>query len=399
VLIDGALMLTALIAGATVLAFWLDRKIPALSKLGASLLALMFGAILSNTGLVPAASPVYDMIAGPVTMVAIAWLLLAVNLSDLRLAGPRMVLAFGIAITGTALGAFVGAFLFAGAIGESTWQLAGTLTGTYSGGSLNFVGVARGVGLPAALFAGATAADALMTGVWLGATMLLPLWIGKFYPPVPEAAFAHPEGVDAGAAKGTHHPFFVTASLSVLDLAKLFALGIILLAAAEGAAAGLGALAATGTVPGWMGGIPPVLFLTTFALVVGHTPWFTRPEGALQLGTLALHFFFVVIGIWSRVAEIAAVGFEVFYYTAVVVGVHGVFVYGVGRLAKLDIGSLSVASQAAVGGPSSALAVAVSREWPGFILPGVIVGLLGYAVGTYLGFSVAYLIQGMGVGL
>jgi uncharacterized membrane protein len=43
--------------------------------------------------------------------------------------------------------------------------------------------------------------------------------------------------------------------------------------------------------------------------------------------------------------------------------------------------------------------VAVSREWPGFILPGIIVGLVGYAVGNYLGFGVAYVVRGLGVGL
>ncbi len=74
-------------------------------------------------------------------------------------------------------------------------------------------------------------------------------------------------------------------------------------------------------------------------------------------------------------------------------------VYGGGKLFKMDLGTLSVASQAAVGGPSSALAVAVAREWPGLVLPGIIVGLVGYAVGNYLGFGVAYLVRGLGLGL
>ena len=65
---------------------------------------------------------------------------------------------------------------------------------------------------------------------------------------------------------------------------------------------------AAGTVPGWIGAVPAVLWLTTFALIVGHTEQFDRPEGALQLGNLALHLFFVVIGIWSRVEEILSVG-------------------------------------------------------------------------------------------
>ena len=97
-MITGTLPIVAIIGVATFLVFWLDYSIPSLSKVGASLLALIFGAIISNLGLVPASSPVYDAIAGPVTMLAIAWLLLAVNLSDLKLAGPKMVAAFGIAV-------------------------------------------------------------------------------------------------------------------------------------------------------------------------------------------------------------------------------------------------------------------------------------------------------------
>ena len=401
-MITGALPLAAVLAAATVLAFWLDYRVPAFGKVGASLLALVLGAILSNAGLIPGSSPVYDTIAGPVTLLAIAWLLLAVNLSDLKRAGPRMVGAFGLAALGTALGAFVGAFVFAGFLGENTWKLAGTLTGTYSGGSLNFVAVGNGVGLPASLFAGATAADATTTAIWLAATLLLPIWLVRFYPAIPETAFEVDAATAAAHAEGdthAHHPFFLKESMSTLDLAKLMAAGLILLAGSELLAGWLGGLADAGTVPGWLGGIPAVLWLTTLALALGHTKAFHRPAGAMQLGTLALHFFFVVIGAWSRVSEILAVGVEVFFYTLVVIAVHGLVVYGGGRLVRLDVGSLSVASQAAVGGPSSALAVAVSREWLGFVLPGIIVGLMGYAVGNYLGFGVAYLLRGLGVGL
>jgi len=409
-LITEPLTLTAVIAGATVLAFWLDYKVPALGKVGASLMALVLGALLSNARIIPGTSPVYDGIAGPVTMLAIAWLLLAVNLGDLRRAGPRMVGAFGLAALGTAVGAAVGAFVFADFFGEDTWKLAGTLTGTYSGGSLNFVAVGRGVGLPSRLFAGATAADAMTTGIWLAATLLLPLWIGRFFTPIPASAFEvdgaasglqEEGGAPAAGQSEDHdrHPFFLKEAMSTLDLAKRMAAGLILLAVSEALASWLGGLSEAGSIPGWLGGIPAVLWLTTLALLLGHTKSFHRPVGAMQLGTLALHFFFVVIGAWSRVSEVMAVGVEVFLYTLVVIGVHGLVVYGGGRLARMDVASLSVASQAAVGGPSSALAVAVSREWPGLVLPGIIVGLMGYAAGNYLGFGVAYLLRGLGVGL
>lgn len=378
-MIQSPLLLTALIALATAVAFILDQKVPWLSRVGASLLALILGAVLSNTGVVPASSPVYSVIEGPLTSLAIAWLLLAVNISDLKVAGPRMIGAFLLAVLGTAVGAFTGGLLFAGAFGENSWRLGGVFTGTYSGGSVNFVSVGRGVDLPDFLFAGATAADALTTGIWLAFCLLLPIWLHRFYP-----AEIPGEG-DGEEHSDQEHPFFDRVPLSTLDLGNLLAVGFVLVVAAE-----------------WMGGlvpaVPAVLWLTTFALVVGHMKHFRTERGALQLGNLALHFFFVLIGIHSRVSEILSVGVEVFYFTLVVVGVHGLVVFGVGRLLRWDLGTLSVASQAAVGGPSSALAVAVSREWKGLVLPGIIVGLLGYALGTYTGFGVAYALRGLGVG-
>jgi uncharacterized membrane protein len=221
----------------------------------------------------------------------------------------------------------------------------------------------------------------------MAATLVLPIWLARFYPPVPEAMLEVDLGEDSGsAAPHEHHPFFASASVSTLDLAVLMATGVLLLVASR-------------LVASWIPQVPAVLWLTTFALLVGQTRPFHRPEGALQLGNLALHVFFVVIGMWSRISEIAAVGIVVFFYTSTVVGIQGLFVYGVGRLVRLDVGSLSVASQAAVGGPSTALAVAASREWPGLVLPGIIVGLLGYAVGNYLGIGVANLVRVFGIGL
>jgi len=394
------LLLSAVIVGITALAFWLDHRFPALSRLGASLLAIVLGALVSNLGLVPVSSGVYDLIMGPLTSLAIAWLLLSVSLADVKKAGPGMLSAYGLAALGTALGAFVAAVLFAGVFGGDTWRLAGVMTGTYTGGSLNFVAVGREVELPDALFAGANAADALTTALWMGATLLLPVWLGRYYPtPVPDGRPRTERGVQrdepahrrfgsagAGDPEGVPHPFFFREAISTLDLAALGALGIGLL---------VGSAFLEQVVP-W---IPSILWLTTLALVVGNVPGLRMPRGGFQLGTLALHFFFVVIGIFSRVSEILAVGVEVFWLTLVVVGIHGVVVYGGGRLARLDVGSLSVASQAAVGGPSSALAVAVSREWPALVLPGVAVGLLGYAVGNYLGLGVASLVRTLGFGL
>jgi uncharacterized membrane protein len=73
--------------------------------------------------------------------------------------------------------------------------------------------------------------------------------------------------------------------------------------------------------------------------------------------------------------------------------IHALVVYGAGWLLRMDLPSLTIASQAAIGGPDSALAIAMAMKWSDLVTPGIIVGIFGYAVGNYLGFLCAYLLQ------
>jgi uncharacterized membrane protein len=103
-------------------------------------------------------------------------------------------------------------------------------------------------------------------------------------------------------------------------------------------------------------------------------------------------------GAQSVIANIYRVGPAVFYFAVGTVAVHGLVIFGIGRLVGLDLGTLAVASQANVGGPASALAMASARGYGDRVLPGVAVGLLGYAAGNYSGFVVASIVRGLLIG-
>ena len=64
-----------------------------------------------------------------------------------------------------------------------------------------------------------------------------------------------------------------------------------------------------------------------------------------------------------------------------------------GKLLKLDIKVLAVAAVAAKLGPSSVIALTNSKNWNKLALPGIAVGLLGYAIGNYIGFAGAYFLK------
>ncbi len=374
-MITADLPLAAVIAGITAAALWLAHRFNWAARVSSTLLVILFGAVLSNLGLVAPAAAVYDLVTGPVTSLAIVWLLLAVDLGELRAAGPRMLGAFALAVGATVAGAMAAALAFAGAFPETGWKLAGVMTGTYSGGGLNFVAVGRSLELPESLYVAAAASDNVVTALWMAATLLAPVALGRWFPPPAHAAADGDE-----APTRPLDPLRQPAALRPLEMALLGALGLALLAAAEAVAARLPA-------------VPAVLWLTSFALAAGRLPVVRRLRGSLQLGTFALHLFFAVLGIACRVEEILSVGLAVFWFTALVVAIHGLVVFAGARLAGLDVETTAVASQAAVGGPSTAMALAVTWRRSELVLPSVAVGLLGYAVGNYAGLAVAYFVR------
>ncbi len=341
------------------------------ASVGASLLIIAATALASNLGFIPDQSPVYSAFSGPVTSLAIVWLLFGVRLSDLRVAGARMIGAFALAIAATAVGAILASLLFSSAFPEDGWKLGGVLTGTYSGGSLNFVGVGRALDLPEDLFAAASAADNVVTSLWMGATLMLPLWLAGWYPKPKRAA--QKATTAAGIEDGVE--------LRPIDLALLGALGLVLVAGIE---------VLSPLLPG-----PSIVWLTTAALLCAQLEAVQNLRGSLLLGGLALNLFFCAIGAASRLDRILDVGLDVLWITLTVVAVHGLLLYAGGRLLRLDLPTLSVASQAAIGGPSTAIALANARGWTSLTLPGAAVGLLGYAVGTYSGLAVAELLKSL----
>jgi uncharacterized membrane protein len=65
------------------------------------------------------------------------------------------------------------------------------------------------------------------------------------------------------------------------------------------------------------------------------------------------------------------------------------------RWRRWQLSDALVASQAAIGGPSTALALATSLGRPQLALPAVAIGLFGYLLGTYLGLAMAALLAGL----
>lgn len=366
--------LMAFMFGLVACSRWLESRFAVVQKISSAVVCTLLGILLSNVGVMPHASPAYDGVNTYVIPYAIVLVILGSDLRDLRRAGGTMVAAFALAGVGSFVGGLVSGLLFAGWLGPETWKLSGQFAGAFVGGGMNFVAIGRGLETEPSIFAAASVADNLSTVPWMLAQVALFARLARFYP----TGLASGDPAEAARISARIRDQWSHADVSVSSLAVLAALPLAILWVSS---AWLAAL---------LPGFPIVLWQTTLALLVAQVPAVRRLPGATMLSYFALHLFFVVIGTSAVMSELATSGVSLFAYMLAIIAVHAVIVYGAGWLLKLDLPTITIASQAAVGGPGSALALSMSMQWPALVTPGIIVGIFGYALGNYIGFACAY---------
>jgi uncharacterized membrane protein len=376
------------LAASVAAAVALERRVAVFRALGSALVGILFGMVLSNTGIIPGSSPAYDFLGGPAVSAGIILILLTVDVRSVAKAGPTMLAAFVLGGMGSAVGASVSGLLLADAIGPETWKLAGQYTATYTGGGVNFAAVGAALDTSGELFAAGIAADVTVTAIWMMACLTVPVVFaarGGKEPPAAASPVTAEDTVVKPKEEGDSLHRMLYSSVGAIELHGLALLAAIVLG--------------TLWVSDWLGGllapVPSVLFLTTIALVLAQNPMVRGLRGAGVMGNYLVLIFLASNGAMSVLANIVVIGPPIVYFALLTVSIHGIVIFGVGRLVGLDLQTLAVASQANVGGPASAMALATARGYTDKLLPGVAAGLLGYAAGNYLGLFVAALMRGV----
>jgi len=342
--------------------------------LGAALLAIVFTAVIANLGWIPSASnsiPLYDGIFTYMAPLSIFYLMLGVNLGAIEKAGLPMIGLF-------VLGSFstVGGILLAWwwvspetVIGPSAQTLAGMLTGSYTGGSVNFnaIGLEYDFQEQGSLYAGTIAVDNVVTTLWIVATLALPKLLRHFW--------------KDGKGKLGNYQKQGEQKEAGMDLDSLIWLVFL----------GLSAFFMAEQLSLLVPAIPSILTLTTIGILLAQTTFVSRLRGAHFLGLYLVYLFLAVIGAYceiNAVIELKAIGGTLFLFTACAVLVHGLLLVVLGGLFYRDWSMIAIASQANIGGGPTALALAETFGRKELMLPAILVGTLGNALGTYLGFLV-----------
>ena len=257
-------------------------------------------------------------------------------------------------------------------IGDLAPAVAGMFTGTYIGGSINFNAIALHyeVNQSGNLYAAATVVDNLIGTPWIIATLILPKYLQKFFPRK-KLASAH----TGEKSQGIEY-------VSISSMASLLALGFL-------------GITVSKVLVGWFPQVPEIIFLTTLALILAQFSSVQQLYGKHTVGFFMILIFLAVIGTlcdFGALAQTGELAGTLMLFVGLLVLIHGLVIFGVGALLKMDWDVIAVASQANVGGNTTAIASAESLNRPDLLLPGMLVGSLGNALGTYVGFAVAGLL-------
>ncbi len=346
---------------------------------GAALLVILFTAVVANFKFIPSASnsiELYDFIFKYIAPISIFYLLLNVNITSIKKAGLPMVGLFVLGSIATTIGILISWFLLSPQeiLGDNGKIIAGMLTGTYTGGSVNFNAIALEYGFQKKgfLYAGTIAVDNVVTAIWIMVTLAIPMFLNKIWNSnvkLNTKVNLNTEKVDNDKIDSKSLAWLIFLGIGVYYISDIISENFIK--------------------------VPSILILTTIGILLAQTKFISKMKGSQTLGLYLVYLFLAVIGAYcelSAVSQLQEVGATLLIFTSLAVLIHGLVFIFIGGLFYRDWEMISIASQANIGGGASAIALAESFDRKELILPAILVGSLGNALGTYLGFLVVYIL-------
>ncbi len=372
---DWDFALWAVLIGVAGFGFWADstRIGKQVSGIGIMLVTAM---LLGNFGVIPHSAPAYGVVWSYLVPAAVPLLLLKANLRRIISETGPMLGAYFLGVAGTLIGAVIGLWILP--MGSTGPDLAGILSATYIGGSMNFAAVAEALEFTeATLLTAALAADNVVGTLHILVVVLIPsVAILRRWIPSPIVETSNAPMHDEITADDEVLPF----NPAHICLALTISLAI--------SAIGYG-IAAALTIPSY-----GILFITAITLLVANMfhKQLENLHGAFETGMLMMYIFFATIGAGADVAVMIEAGVMVFVYASFIIITHLIVIILGAKLFKMDLAEIVIASLACIGGPVAPAAISASRGWRTLVTPGLMVGILGYAIANFIGVGLASLL-------
>ncbi len=336
-------------------------------------LCYTLGIILANLSFFRINEQIANYFTQGTILLAIPFLLYATDLSSWLKDFKSMVLAFLLCVVAGIIGTCFAGWYFKDTIPQA-WLVAGMIAAIFSGGIPNMQAVGMALEAESNTIVLLNAADIFIGGMYLLfltslASKLLSLFL---------------ENYQDSNLQMSNNNLLNSKNISFKNFIQGLGIALLIIGVSVGASfLFFGHLAATFII----------LSLTTLSIIASRFSFTQRLDGTFEVGDYLLLMFCVAVGMLANFANILENGLDLIMFMAVAWGITVSLHWLLCFFFKIDKDTTLIASTAAIYGPVFIGQIASTIDNRRLVFPGIALGLLGIALGNYVGISVAWLMR------
>ena len=364
---------------------WLCRRFSLLGKIGPVLILYFIGIIIGNIGLMPGQLPaVQELMSNAMVPLAIPLMLFS---STFKLSGARsQLLALITGMISVATAVVIGFLIFGDNIPEGS-KVGGMLVGVYTGGTINLAALKTMLGVSDETYIMINSYDILVSFLYL--TFLLTIGIKLFRKFLPNERKSYSEedeaAIRAEIGKENQNPYkglFTRPGMA--QAGKLLGLTALIV----GVSAGIALL------------LPSGMFMTVFILLLttlGIACSFIKPVREMKYSyDMGMYFIYIFCIAVASMADLSKLDFAggIGLLGYLLAAVFGSLILQVifAKIFRIDSDMMVISSVTYINSPPFVPMMAAAMKNKDVLIPGLTIGVIGYAAGNYLGFLMSQLL-------
>lgn len=361
---------------------WVCKNVSFLGKIGPVLLLYLLGVIIGNIGIKPEGmATLQDIMSSAMVPLAIPMMLFGCTF---RLRETRQQLKALLTGLAAVVIAVIGGYLFFGRNIDEGAKIGGMLTGVYTGGTINLAALKTMLGVRNETYILLNSYDMLVSFLYL--TFLMTVGIKlfrKFLPFKPDAAVNGKGKAEVLEEEGDYNGLFTRSGLK--DTGKLFGVTLMICAISAGVAL---------LFPSGAFMVIFILMLTTLGLACSFIKPIHNLKHSYNIGMYFIYIFCIVVASMADLTNLNLTGSMnlLGYLLFAVFG--SLFIQAMlARIFKIDADTMVIASVTFINSPPFVPMMAAAMKNRRVLVTGLTLGIIGYAVGNYLGFLISELLK------